>query len=460
MYDELIDVLDRQHAYLAKLRGADFFRQLPHFVAFLERTPQIASLLTDQDREARDAVRQRASDDDGLVLVLRHIRIHLAKHFPEVDDSSCLPRGASPDEMPYAYDTSLARFDHVCDEGGGGYDAYFSATGTGDPSRSARLLRILDVKHSQIIHGDDIGRIRSDKRRFADLMTFVKAFKNAEGMCAYSHQAFVLARGSLPGFAMYQLRTLIGAYNPEPTVWVDESDVEASYEALLRDKGWGVPDVVRTALYHHKWGDDVDVKIAGVVESYQAIAERLYQDLRRRIGVGRSSLALVQRFKVRCEWYDRTRLSQVLRSKRKGGEDALVDEMARWMFDQGLTPLARSRRGGLEPDVFDGSRVDPVYVEAKRYASGRRARQVIRRGFAQVCDTVGRLRGSPFEVKEAFFIIFREGGPRYLLPSVVSVEVCRIYPVLVDLGEAAATGSRQRHQPIEVRECELLDARR
>ena len=90
----------------------------------------------------------------------------------------------------------------------------------------------------------------------------------------------------------------------------------------------------------------------------------------------------------------------------------MTAEFARYLFDQGLSPLTKPLTGGLEPDLLDPEA--GFYVEAKQYK--RSARQELVKSVGQVLDTVGRLQGGPYAVEEAFVVVFRRGGPRYLLP--------------------------------------------
>ena len=100
----------------------------------------------------------------------------------------------------------------------------------------------------------------------------------------------------------------------------------------------------------------------------------------------------MHRFKLRCEWHDRERMRAVADDKSLGGgpEDRLTAEFARYLFDQGLSPLSKPMAGGLQPDLLDPAA--RFYVEAKQYDSS--ARRDIVKAVAQVMDTVGRLVGA------------------------------------------------------------------
>ena len=192
------------------------------------------------------------------------------------------------------------------------------------------------------------------------------------------------------------------------------------------------------------------------VTDLRAGTERLHEELRRRIGTTRTQLALVHRFKLRCEWHDRDRMLKVAEDPGLGGgpEDRLTAEFARYLFDHGLSPLAKPMTGGLQPDLLDPSA--RFYVEAKQYASS--ARGDIVSAVAQVLDTVGRLRGSQYEVTEAFCVVFRRAGPYYDLPLELRTETYRLHLVLVDLAPASEAGRRQKQKPVLIDRAEFFAA--
>jgi hypothetical protein len=109
--------------------------------------------------------------------------------------------------------------------------------------------------------------------------------------------------------------------------------------------------------------------------------------------------------------------------------------------------------GGLQPDLLDP--FASFYVEAKQYASSS-ARGDIVNGVKQVVDTVGRLRGGPYAVDEAFCVVFRRDGPYYDLPPVLQTATYRLHLVLVDLAPTTEAGRRQRNQPVQFSSDEFL----
>ena len=197
------------------------------------------------------------------------------------------------------------------------------------------------------------------------------------------------------------------------------------------------------SLFKLAWQQRLDAADLGVIDNRVAdlrdAVERLREDLRRRIGSTRSRLALVNRFKLRCEWHDRERMLAVAGDDHLAGgpEDRLTGEFARYLFDAGLSPLTKSLAGGLEPDLLDPSA--SFYVEARQFTSSS-ARGDIVNGVKQVLDSVGSLRGGPYAVDEAFCVVFRRDGPYYDLPAVLQTDTYRLHLVLVDLARPRKLG--------------------
>jgi hypothetical protein len=131
------------------------------------------------------------------------------------------------------------------------------------------------------------------------------------------------------------------------------------------------------SLFKLAWQERLDAADLGIIDRRVAdlrdAVERLREDLRRPVGSTRSRLALVNRFKLRCEWHDRERMLAVADDDRLPGgpEDRLTGEFARYLFDAGLSPLTKPLAGGLQPDLLDP--LASFYVEAKQYAASASA---------------------------------------------------------------------------------------
>jgi hypothetical protein len=258
------------------------------------------------------------------------------------------------------------------------------------------------------------------------------------------------------GLAVLKLEAANAAVNPEPRLLdVDDDDVRAASD-LLR-----CVSSEDYSLFKAVWRERLDGADQQIIErrvrELRESVERLREDLRRRIGATRSRLALVNRFKLRCEWHDRERMLAVADDTRLSGgpEDRVTAELARYLFDAGLSPLTKPLAGGLQLDLLDPTA--SFYVEAKQYSASS-ARVSIVKAVAQVIDTVGRLRLGPYAVDEAFCVIFRRAGPYYDLPLVLQTETYRLHLVLIDLAPASEAGRRQPEKPVQIPAPEFLAA--
>jgi hypothetical protein len=275
--------------------------------------------------------------------------------------------------------------------------------------------------------------------------------------CDYAVRLLKLRTRTSAGLALLKLEAVAGELNPLARILDDDG------EDTLRAAG----DLMRWvssesySLFKLAWQERLDAADLGVIEKRVAdlrdAVERLREDLRRRIGTTRSRLALVNRFKLRCEWHDRERMLAVADDDRLSGgpEDRLTGEFARYLFDAGLSPLTKPLAGGLQPDLLDP--LASFYVEATQYATST-ARGDIVRSVAQVLDTVGRLRAGPYADDEAFCVVFRRDGPYYDLPQVLETEAYRLHLVLVDLAPTTEAGRRQRDKPIQIPADEFFNA--
>jgi hypothetical protein len=190
------------------------------------------------------------------------------------------------------------------------------------------------------------------------------------------------------------------------------------------------------------------------VDDIHRAAQLLVLDLRRRLYTARSRVGVVLRFKARCEWHDRERLRKLADdapAAKQKPEHVLRDELNRYLFDQGLNPLAETVLGtSSRADVFDPSVGPSFYVEAKQYGDRAGVRNELRGAFRQALDTVGNLPGSGYAIDEVFVVLFRRGGPRALLPTdAFAADGLRWYFVLINIAEASGDASQNPETPEE-----------
>lgn len=170
------------------------------------------------------------------------------------------------------------------------------------------------------------------------------------------------------------------------------------------------------------------------------------EEILRRVGGTASRLGLLQRFKMRAELLDRDRLALLVKGV-ADPEHRLRDEVARFLFDQGLNPLTEVSLGNIRADIADVHGVEAFYLEAKQYTKG--PRQAAIAAARQVWGSAARFVGPPYDLREAFLVIFRRGGPHLVVPEgAVVASGLKLYVRVVDIGPDS--GSGQKARPVAV----------
>lgn len=466
----LVELLDRQADFL--LRQTDsgaFLIQVEPFLGALRTEPQLAAYLDDVLDEVVHLVDAMERVDRELTAELLDLRRALVTLRPEVDDSSAQPPSESDpraDELQawVSYRWTLAYFDQWA----GSDPEPFNGDGQGGLAKT--LLGILRHKDATLLQevaaagnagaeadSADVATERERAQPQGDpLGEWRRRLGNVQRRYVYAVRQLRLRIRTSAGIALLKLEAVSGELNPPARVLGDEGEdgIGAASDPLR----WVGSE--SNSLFKLAWQEGA-VDAAGVniiderVEDLRDAVDRLREDVRRRIGVTRSRLALVDRFKLRCEWHDRDRMLAVADDERLPGgpEDRLTAEVARYLFDAGLSPLTKPLTDGLLPDP-----VDPrasFYVEATQYASSSARREIVK-SVAQVLDTVGRLRGGANAVDEAVCVIFRRAGPYLDLPQVLRTETYRLHLVLVDLAPATEAGRRQPDEPVQIGADEFL----
>lgn len=416
-----------------------YLRQLRLLVRTLLGEPRIRPLLLDVNREAAEFIGKYRAQDNALVARLREMRAEFVRVFPWADDSRTeKPEGQDP--VFSAWGGTLAEFDEIASLPADSHeDRPITALGLEDSSRSRRLARILRAKLRALTpeftaRGQD-----------AEVQTFGKRLDDLEDEQRYCHREFVNDRLTGAGTALDQLVQALNQMNRPVQV----------------GRSWTTGELMQEAIRRWQAGDSQ--------------AEEIHQG-RRRSTERRSSRDSgrprnVSRRSCSCESESDARSSPYLSASGRDasgttgiacGSSQQAPLVARRRCSprrcpagssiKGSPPLSEPLTGGLQPDLLDPAK---LYVEAKRYRDAQGSRDHIVRGMWQLHDTIARLKGTPHAVEEGFYVVFREAGPRYVLPASVAGEGWTVFPVLIDIAPLSASGSRQRQQPIEIPAAEL-----
>jgi hypothetical protein len=252
-----------------------------------------------------------------------------------------------------------------------------------------------------------------------------------------------------PAVALIRLMCLSAEVNPEPEILHEPRTIDGLFR-WARGEISSAGGIVREYLFAEKGGR----ALKEIETELRLDVQCVHEEARRRLGLKRSMRGIVGRYAARAMWHEAASLRKLGNVARKA-EDLLAADFARYLHDQGLNPLTKPMTGGLQPDLLGPLPRWTFYAEAKQYKD-RAARGYLIKGMHQVWDTLGRLRGTPYEVHEAFYVIFRRAGPRFVFPDELRAEGVTVYPFLIDIAEGGTSGSRQKEQPVSLAAAELL----
>jgi hypothetical protein len=422
-------IVEQQSAYLEGLSDGEFLFAVAGALKALEADPRIEAHLSDLCHEADDLGRQlhEAEYDDGSPgRTLDHVWDELGRRLPD-------PQHGELIKMTSRFRSLLGDLHHPV-------VVPLDPNGGEDDSRIGRLVRMvesLDVSAGSGVLDDWRTALENVRKR-------------QEGL----HLRQLRLTRTHAGVSLLRLRCLAGDEGAAAAAEV------GSCPRLPEDRP---ALVVRADAGGRSWGELLDLLLTGerelneiteapkLVEGMRGAVARLVLELNGRIGTVRSRLAMVDRYKARCEWHDRERLFELAAEATGARESALRDEMALYLFDNGLDPISEASIGShSRADVFHAAPHDSFLLEAKQYSDGASLTAALRGAFRQALDTAGNLRGSGYEADEAFIVLFRRGGPRAILPSdSVEADGLAWYFRLINIAPPGADASRNKQTPIE-----------
>jgi hypothetical protein len=264
------------------------------------------------------------------------------------------------------------------------------------------------------------------------------AFRRFQAACRY-----------LPGTAFSRLLSCRQRVELEPPPSdLSEEELGAWWGSHLDDVHFSDAVHSATAKAFRKV-DGADAVEAAARQAQQDV-QLVCHTLRQRLLLGWSRRAIVRRYAARCQAFESERLRMVADSSHQP-ELELTRDFARYLFDQGLTPLLEASIGRLRPDLIDVGHRTMFYVEAKQYKESSPRTKLVK-AYRQVWSTWSRLR-QEYHCPEAFLVVFRRSGPLANLPTQVRCDNLVLHSVLVDLSDEA--GSSESKNPIQLSEAEL-----
>lgn len=434
---DVIAALDRHFEFLFAQEGANFVVHLSRFLNFVDGDARIADYTHDIELDARTLMDEFHAYDTTMCAELKVLRERIrtdrfAATSPQARSGFSLAsfdkRVAAPERPPtiLPYDD---RIDHT--NAGKLLELQRVQCGGSDPGTGASEDTQLDL--AQI----DLDRVRAER---AHLVQF---------------RAFNIRLRQSAGYALRRLRFIARQVNPHglegvPLDDADDDKCDELWKETYRIK----PDLVRRGVWGHIDGQDAAF-FRDFVDRAKHDLQVVFEDLRLRLGGTLSRLALLERFKQRCEWYDTERMRKLAEEAATSNqkERRLTDELARFLFDAGLAPMTEANTGGLRPDIVNAS--GGLYVECKQYGANGATPSNVRQWTRQVWSTLHRLRGTPFDVREVFLVVFRREGARLALPPRVEAEGVTMFPILVDVAPPSLAGSKEKTDATPITDADL-----
>jgi hypothetical protein len=411
MIEDLVEVLDRAHAALDAEEDLDFPLNLFRFHELLTRdarTSAILETLRQEEAASKGKLdREHAEVATTLTAIVDELELDAIEHFEPVPDDEHEP-GESLEQIRIWLARATARAP----------DPYLVGKERTDVNELSKVIQAVDAVAERANRPDVRERLRAAKRRFD-----------------HANRARRIFYLTSAGTALVMLERHLGDFHPPPL----EQGEEAEYAHFARTRKTPLGKVAETIFGVGRTNPEDDLSVQAFLDGMRSDTRRVYEHVRGRIGAERSLLAVFERYRQRCVWYDAERLRAIAASGPGKPEDRLTETLAAYLFDHGLNPLTRPLVGKVQPDLLaPGSRFS-FYVEAKQYASATPG--YLLKGMHQVWDMLDELRGKNLDVSEAFYVIYRRGGPRYSFEPRVQHRDRVVHVLVIDIAPTDERGS-------------------
>jgi len=461
---QALELLDRKYQFVIESPVESFMLDLQQFIKFLTEDELVkdftGKILNDSDQKFL----QYQSQLQRETLEVIEIKKALVNKYPDIDDSN-MP-SPEPNHSPIEYKRSFANFDDIVNKRGASRHRLLFHDPLGDESDVARLLSILRFKVGQLKNslpqagGESKGVYEIDYR-LSDL----------EERHKFTHIDWVNYCRVSASATMRRLQEIEKRINLDPegsSRWKELSTLERvieGFDAWLTERRYSWIQDLTYGVYS-KFGNYRPNKLSqadieSIIRDRKGDLRRVYEAVRQEIGTTRLHFQLLDRYKTRCQWYNQEYLrQQVTRAGKfvRGREDILTRDLALPLYDRGITVLYKTKLGKHEVDLHELDAKHPMFIEAKAYID-RGAKRDLVSGIGQLHAYLSSYEAHK-NISEAFYVIFRLGGPIYELPRIIRTNRFTIYPVLIDLGLSSESGRRQPKPVIISKEEVLSDINR
>lgn len=330
-----------------------------------------------------------------------------------------------------------------------------------DNSDVRKLLDVLANKVALFNH-------RAEKGENGKMDTAISyRVSDLERTHTYTHREWINYARVSPGNSLYDLEGIIAKINPEPedlTEWRELDTLVKANRAFgkaMEDRKYSwITDATYGVISQYSNYSPSSLtpdQLAKIFENLKQQLKRVYEAVRQEIGTTRLLLQILDRYRMRCHWYDQEFVrSLVLNASGEfisNREDVLTRHLALYVFDLGITVIYRARFGKHEIDLLELDAKEPMFIEVKAYKDSSAKPNLIS-GVNQLHGYLSSLDAHK-NISEAYYVMYRLGGPIYELPRCISTSRFTIYPILVDLALSSESG-RNQPKPIMISVEEIM----
>ena len=443
--ENIIDLLDRRYDFLMQSKNEDFMLDLASFVNFLLENNHIKDstmkVFSEYAKEQEMYAEIRAKEKKQIVALAEKIKIK----YPELDDSAKEYPGHSRDTSDY--ENSFAAFNDVVNNVKRVESFSLSPDMMDDDSDEERLLNILLNKIHKYEERDDKGK----KIKEFDEKLLLE-FQNLNAQREFNFREWLNSFRVSAGSALDQLCQTIADINPKPEKYENKDDRFRKLTSITMMKkahfhGW-IQDATYGVVSKYSNYSPAGLKPEQMEEVFSKLkekAKRIYAAVREEIGVHLLNLQLLKNYKVRCMWYDFDEVRRLVFPSGKlvkNREKIMTLHLARYLFDNGMPVIYRLKAGQHEMDMVAPDAKHPLLVEVKVYKDSTAKNDLVN-GLVQVHSYLNNVSGSR-GIHEAFYVIYRVGGPLYELPEKIVTNNFVINTIVIDVGLGEESGRKQK----------------
>jgi hypothetical protein len=434
-----IDLLDRKFQFLMESQTETFLFDLRLFVNYLREDEIISYILTKLDRELEEACLIYIDKLKVEKIEVVKLKNELLKIHPELLETSRLIREKGEDwhQKAKSYEWELFYSLIQLDEQLVNYE---EVNGKYDLTPSGQMM-------------DFLNRICRDwkyiNRKWKSNPKIHQKLSDLSSRHNHELREWRIFCKIAPANAFARLKATADGVNLSPNWFRNRETKEKS--GLNISAFFNIQWTARNLPEVFNLGEDCEV-YRNIRDNIETAVKRVYEAIREEIGTNLLHFQLINRYKVRSQIYNKAELRKIVEDKNNAGkfEDVLTLDLARFLFDSGLSTYYRVHAGSHEYDLIDleTNIANPLFVEAKAYTDNK-AKQTLIKGIYQLHSYLCGVEAKKL-IDEAYYVVFRVGGPIYVFPKKVQIGKFSIYPILIDLGESKDSG-RKQPEPIEIK---------